>query len=140
MCTEKNDTAEGILIQVWENGPYTIEGPFTLNGEQPGIQNALCRCGNSKTKPFCDGSHLLSDFKADGKSAETPSPPRRESGKTLSIASFPQGPFQIDGNSLLHGKEEIASDKSKPVFLCRCGQSSNKPFCDGSHKAIEFDG
>ena len=107
MCTEQNDTAEGIMIQVWENGPYTIEGPFTVNG--------------------------------DGKSAETPSPPPRENGKTLSIASFPQGPFQIDGNCLLHGKEEIASDKSKPVFLCRCGQSSNKPFCDGSHKAIEFD-
>ena len=48
-------------IKIKENGPYLIEGDFTLvdaNGvEIPATKRALCRCGGSTTKPFCDGTH-----------------------------------------------------------------------------------
>ncbi|MEJ5263154.1 MAG: CDGSH iron-sulfur domain-containing protein [Ignavibacterium sp.] len=37
-----------------------------------------------------------------------------------------------------NGNEETLSQKV--IALCRCGQSSNKPFCDGSHKKCEFKG
>lgn len=57
-----------VVIKVRESGPYRITGPVTLidaDGtayELPGENIALCRCGGSKTKPFCDGSHRENDF------------------------------------------------------------------------------
>ncbi|NOX36050.1 MAG: CDGSH iron-sulfur domain-containing protein [Calditrichaeota bacterium] len=35
------------------------------------------------------------------------------------------------------GKEEVINQKA--IALCRCGASGNKPFCDGSHKKINFE-
>ena len=57
-------------IKARENGPYKIIGSFTFideNGQKrttPGQDIALCRCGHSATKPFCDGSHRQIEFKA----------------------------------------------------------------------------
>ena len=62
-----------VTIRCRPNGPFVIEGPvrvvdhegnpFALRTDKPNI--ALCRCGQSKTKPFCDGSHKECDFKAE---------------------------------------------------------------------------
>ena len=58
-------------VQVSANGPYHVKGGVTLNdpsrdtGRIPG-QYALCRCGASKNKPFCDGSHWEIKFSDDG--------------------------------------------------------------------------
>ncbi|MFQ5426624.1 MAG: CDGSH iron-sulfur domain-containing protein [Gaiellales bacterium] len=58
----------GEKIKVNENGPYVIVtgGTYCLDGgevhEQPAI--ALCRCGQSGTKPFCDGTHKRVGFEA----------------------------------------------------------------------------
>jgi CDGSH-type Zn-finger protein len=30
--------------------------------------------------------------------------------------------------------------KTGPLYLCRCGQSANKPFCDGAHRKLKFEG
>jgi CDGSH iron-sulfur domain-containing protein 3 len=61
----------GVTITVRENGPYRITGPFQLNDadgnayELPaGETVALCRCGRSATKPFCDKSHREPRFDA----------------------------------------------------------------------------
>jgi CDGSH-type Zn-finger protein len=60
-----------VTIKVRENGPYRVTGPFTLvdaDGvayELPaGETVALCRCGRSRTKPFCDKSHREAGFEA----------------------------------------------------------------------------
>jgi CDGSH iron-sulfur domain-containing protein 3 len=44
------------------------------------------------------------------------------------------GPLKISGNFIL--KDLKRNDESAPgeILLCRCGKSSSKPFCDGSHK------
>jgi len=56
-----------VTIKVNENGPYVVQGEFTIvdaNGKviEP-KKVALCRCGGSTTKPFCDGTHSRIGFR-----------------------------------------------------------------------------
>lgn len=63
-----------------EDGPLRVEGQFELQGHEEGAERcedgaALCRCGGSEDKPFCDGTHgdigFTSQESSDGTSAET---------------------------------------------------------------------
>lgn len=55
-----------VMITIRDNGPYVVEGEFTLvdaqGNEIPVRKKALCRCGGSTTKPFCDGTHSKIGF------------------------------------------------------------------------------
>ena len=59
-------------IRIRDNGPFVVEGPFTLwdaDGNQFSLDTskpaiALCRCGHSQNRPFCDGSHKGCDFES----------------------------------------------------------------------------
>ncbi len=59
-----------VVIKARENGPYLVRGRFTLTDadgnfyEIAGENVALCRCGGSQAKPFCDGSHRENGFVA----------------------------------------------------------------------------
>lgn len=74
--------ADEVVIRLRENGPLVVSGPvtvidhqghsFTLPANKPSI--ALCRCGQSKNRPFCDGSHKTCQFIA-AELAAPPSPP-----------------------------------------------------------------
>ncbi len=74
--------AEPILIRCRENGPLLIQIPIKiidhLGNEFAiplGKENiALCRCGQSKNKPFCDGSHRQCGFQASETAPVPPSP------------------------------------------------------------------
>jgi CDGSH-type Zn-finger protein len=63
----------GVRIQVSRSGPYLVKGPIELvdadgrpfTRAQGRAVVALCRCGHSETKPFCDGSHLRCGFRAE---------------------------------------------------------------------------
>ena len=53
-----------------ENGPYHVRGPYRIvlsDGTEidAGDETWLCRCGDSKTKPFCDGTHSRKGFICD---------------------------------------------------------------------------
>jgi len=59
-------------ITAIKNGPYKVDGPeevIDAQGEEktvkPGESVWLCRCGASRNKPFCDGTHIKIGFKAD---------------------------------------------------------------------------
>jgi CDGSH-type Zn-finger protein len=61
-----------VVIKVRESGPILITGPVSLtdhlgNKYDTGAQSniALCRCGHSQKKPFCDGSHKTAGFVAN---------------------------------------------------------------------------
>lgn len=57
-------------VTVTRNGPYAVTGGVDLVGQQKGEGASdehftLCRCGGSKNKPFCDGSHWYNNFRDD---------------------------------------------------------------------------
>jgi CDGSH-type Zn-finger protein len=61
---------EEVTIKVRESGPYLVRGSVTVTDADgnpyaiEGANIALCRCGGSSTKPFCDGSHRTNGFTA----------------------------------------------------------------------------
>ncbi len=48
------------------------------------------------------------------------------------------GPLLVHGPMQIKNTDGQIEEKSKVTAFCRCGASSNKPYCDGSHKKIEF--
>ncbi len=60
----------------------------------------------------------------------------------LKITISENGSYKVEGDLELldHEGNPLETREGKPTFLCRCGHSSKKPFCDGSHKRHPFDG
>lgn len=135
--------AENTVMATYR-GPLYATGDLRIEGapeDMPGVcfRAALCRCGASKNKPFCDNSHLEIGFDDTGSVGEQ-GPGVAAIGGTLTIKPLPAGPLLFNGNlSLRAGSGRIAWQGTQ-VALCRCGASNNKPFCDGSHKAVGFQG
>jgi CDGSH-type Zn-finger protein len=193
-------------IRPLPNGPYQlVDAPLQrASGEElPTAGGAyLCRCGGSKKKPFCDGTHRTNGF-SDRNTAD-PAKNRRETyvGKGVTIfdnraicahagyctdglasvfrmrsepwidadgapvqqivdtirrcpsgalsyaiddveARPPQRPPMVtvtdNGPYAVTGGVELGGGASAEHYtLCRCGASKNKPFCDGSHWAVQF--
>lgn len=61
-----------------------------------------------------------------------------ENTNKIEIAS--NGPILIKGNCEIKHSDGRVETKENITALCRCGQSGNKPFCDGSHKTSNFKG
>lgn len=215
-------------IRVSKNGPYLVEGALPLanqhivpneKGEsiewregEPRVSPdsyALCRCGHSKSKPFCDSTHkriefdgtetasrepyekqakriggpvqiledaeslcagarfcdphgqvwnlvqqrgtkelvehetghcpsgrLLSRDRASGKPFEPQLPPSL--GLVQDTAEGVSGPIWVRGGIPVIAADGQPYERRNRVTLCRCGASSNKPFCDGSHVPAKF--
>ncbi len=126
------------VLRVRENGPYAVHADVELVGEGALFRATLCRCGQSKRKPFCDNSHREAKFSASGEPAGLESDPLDDRGGRLKITPTTNGPLQLNGSV------EICSSTGRTLFrtesarLCRCGASATKPFCDGSHLTIGF--
>lgn len=213
-------------IKVSENGPYLVPGSIPIRreiiatnekGESVDWQDgdeytaqescALCRCGGSGNKPYCDSTHLVNDFNgtetasrsAYAEQAETTEGPEliltdakplcaharfcsagigaweatrqsddqeskdmaiRESqlcpsgrliawdkpaetqhepdyAQSIGLIEDPvkdvSGPLWIRGAVSIEAADGTEYEKRNRVTLCRCGNSKNKPFCDGSH-------
>ncbi len=235
MAIEK-ETAPGhyknARIRVSEDGPYIASGRTPLikliistdtegcslgyvdAGDYPISETyGLCRCGQSKSMPFCDGTH--SDVRFDGteianrvpylsrakeidgpalkvtdvpdlcnhagfclrakgigkltKASDDPeakriaieeaenctsgrlvawqkkseSPIELEFEPSIAVVEEPHkgcsGPLWVRGNVPIVSADGETYELRNRVALCRCGASCNKPLCDGSHKAIEFN-
>jgi CDGSH-type Zn-finger protein len=66
-----------VTVTATDNGPYLVAGPVTLrdaegNEYDVGGTVALCRCGHSGRKPFCDGTHERTSFEALDRAPLTP--------------------------------------------------------------------
>jgi CDGSH-type Zn-finger protein len=221
--TDNNEpsTAEP-TITVAANGPYLVTGGLALHRRRD-VQSelgepmtwattstlatkdryALCRCGQSGNKPFCDGTHARVGFDADdvaggtyderaelvggdvnvrydqgicvhaGFCGTTLTNVWDQAGKTGDTAArmhaiamiehcpsgaltyqlegvtneplFPQaisvindGPLWVTAMVPITNSDGTVLESRNRVTLCRCGDSSNKPLCDGSHKEAGF--
>ena len=213
-------------VEVKANGPYIVTGSIRLRGKEPVVSEhgepltwktgdvlddgpayALCRCGGSANKPYCDGPHTRNGF--DG--TETASTDSYEqtakslggenieiiddrkicvhagfcgnritnvwkmasktgdsqvraqamamiercpsgaltyavSGEVIEpdfpteIAVIPDGPLWVTGGVAVTRADGQPMETRNRVTLCRCGESANKPLCDGSHKEAGFTG
>jgi len=59
--------------------------------------------------------------------------------KKESVAVFKvlqKGPLQVNGKFTITDRDGNLIEANDPAFLCRCGGSKNKPFCDGSHRKV----
>ena len=221
----------GAKVKISKNGPYLVSGGLPLHKETIGTndsdesvtwdkgrhypaqeQYALCRCGHSANKPFCDGTHAKVEF--DGSETASRAPyleqaqvirgptmsltdveglcafarfcdPRgkvwnlvnetdnpaagkhfvsqtcdcpsgrlvawdNETGKPVEPTFEPSialiedpaqhcsGPIWLRGGVQLIGADGFAYEVRNRVTLCRCGESQNKPFCDGTHASTGF--
>ena len=212
-----------VSITVAANGPYLIAGSLPLYRRRD-VQSelgepmtwmttstletkdryALCRCGQSGNKPFCDGTHARIGFEADdvadggsyddradvvggelnvrydkgicvhaGFCGTTVTNVWDEAAKTGDTAArmhtiamiehcpsgaltyqldgvdneplFPEavavvnnGPLWITAGVPVVNSDGTVLETRNRVTLCRCGDSSNKPLCDGSHKNASF--
>ena len=221
--------ADEPTITVTEDGPYKVKGPVPFHEQSIRVNEAgeseewlktgefeakktmfLCRCGQSGTKPFCDGSHKDAGF--NGKEVASREPFAKQakrldgprftlldqenlcaiarfcdthqtvwdevektddpevaaifldqvkdcvSGRLVAIdtqtgepidapraqrISPPQdpaaacsGPLYVEGGIRLISADGEPYELRSRMALCRCGQSGNKPFCDGTHTKI----
>jgi CDGSH-type Zn-finger protein/uncharacterized Fe-S cluster protein YjdI len=125
------------VLRVRENGPYAVHAQIEgLAGTT--FRATLCRCGMSKRKPYCDGSHAAAGFAATGEPAAVPSEPLAERCGALQIDPTPNGPLRLSGSVEICSGTGRTVTRTQSARLCRCGASANKPFCDGSHARVGF--
>lgn len=131
-------------IQPAPNSALFVRGDLEItdsegNTSEEGMRLALCRCGQSSNKPFCDGTHIEAAFKdsADIGEHELSTKALDTTGK-LKVRPLPNGPLLAQGNFVLRNASNSSRAYGENVALCRCGASANKPFCDGTHSKIGF--
>jgi len=215
-----------VSIETTDDGPFLVNGHVTVRSATPVTSErgepmtwrpgpasvvdspALCRCGHSGDKPYCDGSHTDADWEpSDGELPDGVMLERAErierpgltllddqqlcmhagfcgsattdvwamldrsddteiratvirmvekcpSGRLVNeidgepvepslpteIGVVPGGPLWVTGGVEITSASGQDLEVRNRVTLCRCGASSMKPLCDGSHTEVDFDG
>jgi CDGSH-type Zn-finger protein/uncharacterized Fe-S cluster protein YjdI len=131
-------------VTVAADGPLFLAGNLELlDAERRTLTRetraALCRCGASKNKPWCDGSHTEAGFKAIADIGESrPKSLERHDPAPLRIRLRPNGPLLLDGPFRIGPATVGGEVEGSGCALCRCGASENKPWCDGTHNRVGF--
>jgi len=123
-------------LLVTSGGPLKMTGNITLINEDGSVTHAnnlsLCRCGASKSKPFCDDQHMEIEFFDGGAVTQLSDCMPISRPQTITVTCVKNGPLKFRGYLRIYnrrGQECITMNGS----LCRCGKSSKKPFCDTNH-------
>ncbi|MDX8405997.1 MAG: (4Fe-4S)-binding protein, partial [Mariprofundus sp.] len=81
-----------------DDGPLTVHADFTVNNEDPGGYRAtLCRCGISKNRPWCDGSHTDVAFQDRCSMPVCTEASTLPTGLPMNIQTFANGPLLLEG-------------------------------------------
>jgi CDGSH-type Zn-finger protein len=133
------DAPNILIAQI--NGPNLLTGQLAVvtPARVRAMQSAmLCRCGRSRDKPFCDGAHVRSGFR-DPALLPVNIESEAVGAGSLKIQPIAHGPNRCEGPLVIRGCDGREAG-SMLTFLCRCGESRTKPYCDGTHKRIGFQG
>ncbi len=133
-------------VTVAADGPLWLRGELEIIGPDGVVvlkdtRLALCRCGASNNKPFCDGSHAKAAFQDDGALGRNSVKTVESAGeeRALRITPAADGPLAIKGKAEIVSADGQSGYSGNRMYLCRCGASQNKPFCDGSHATVGFN-
>ena len=137
---------EGNTIRTVPNGPLYFHGQLRIRAadgtEVEEYRAALCRCGESTNKPYCDNSHQECSFEDPGELGEgrlrQVEEDESESASGLVVTVAANGPLLLTGLVELQAADGRDTMIGNRGALCRCGASLKKPYCDGSHKTIGF--
>ena len=131
------------VVFVARHGPYYVRGDLEIVMPDGSVlqetRAALCRCGASQSRPFCDNAHREIQFRDSGVHQ-----PEANAQNALSQNQKLKITPQPNGNLKFEGAFEIRDVMGQIIFrgerrrLCRCGASANKPFCDDAHERIGF--
>ena len=133
------------VITVVPDGPLLLRGDLEIIRADgtPMLRDtrvALCRCGASRNKPFCDNAHIGAGFEDAGEIApralQEPEP--GQGPAPLVVVVKPNGSLRLEGPFRLHTEHRGNWVRGCRTSLCRCGRSEARPFCDGSHRAAGF--
>ncbi|WP_296680516.1 CDGSH iron-sulfur domain-containing protein [Novosphingobium sp.] len=124
--------------QIRENGPLAFRADLRIDGHPDGYRATLSRCGQSRNKPWCDGSHVAAGFQASGEPATVSLDAIAPRGGPMDIRPQTNGPLAVSGPLEICAGTGRVVQRVSGARLCRCGASANKPFCDGSHGRIGF--
>ena len=127
------DVANELLVT--SGGQLKLTGNITLINEDGSITHAnnlsLCRCGASKSKPFCDDQHLEIEFYDGGAITQLSDWMPVTRPQTITVTCVKDGPLKFRGYLRIYNKKGQECITMSGA-LCRCGKSSKKPFCDNS--------
>ncbi len=126
------------VVRARENGPLAVQADMEIEGHGACYRATLCRCGASQNKPFCDGNHNGVNFVATGEPVVIDSGALLERSGKLTITPLADGPLQVEGNLEVCSGTGRTLNRTQKTWLCRCGASQNKPYCDGTHRKIGF--
>lgn len=143
---DEEQTPAKNTISIEPDGPVYVRGHIEVQDHDGKVllrdtRFALCRCGLSKNKPACDNSHLEASFEAS--SSINPASLQQQDEEDLGrnkllLKLMKDGPVLVEGTYEIYSATSQPRRCSKNIALCRCGESGNKPFCDGSHKDAGF--
>jgi CDGSH-type Zn-finger protein/uncharacterized Fe-S cluster protein YjdI len=129
-------------IRIEADGPLYVRGALRLKLDDDEVMEetrlALCRCGLSKDKPFCDNSHARGEFADPGRVTQSSLKTEEAPSSALTLEPLPNGPTLISGGLTIEATDGSRIEGTGGA-LCRCGHSSNKPFCDGTHRKVGFE-
>lgn len=124
------------------DGPLYLSGDIELIAPDGSLylkdtRVALCRCGASKFKPFCDETHVQAGFSESGQLCDpqiflVPCSLQAD-GKVLRVRFYPNDSYLIEGPFKLINADGTQVERAESGSFCSCGASTAKPFCDGSH-------
>ena len=135
----------GNSIMVRPDGPLICKGDMdiTLQDADTKIilkdkEFALCRCGLSQNKPFCDGSHKTKEFQATQAFNDEREEDINGIVGNLTITVKTNAMYSINGPVTIFSRDGLSKTTRTKAALCRCGFSEKKPFCDAKHKNCGF--